>query len=157
MAVDGEGGQSLLGIGGQHCRQIYRAGALGAIEAPDGLNGEGVHVEGFHAVAPAGGHGQGGSHVLGGEGLLAFGRFRAAADGAGRNDHLYGSAVRVLQGFDQSLGGIGHAHGLVFQTFADAAPAAVDDRTNADFRVHHVSFLPSQIPWNIFCSRDAAR
>ena len=157
MAVDGEGGQPLLRVGGQHGGQIHRARALGAVEAPDRLDGGGVHVEGLHAVAPAGGHGQGGGHVLGGESLLAFGRFRAAADGAGRNDHLYGSAVRVLQGFDQSLGGIGHAHGLLFQTFADAAPAAVDDGTNADFRVHHVSFLPSQIPWNIFCSRDAAR
>ena len=155
MAVDGEGGQSLLGIGGQHCRQIYRAGALGAVEAPDGLDGEGVHVEGLHAVAPAGGHGQGGGHILGGEIFLAASRFRAAADGAGRNDDLHGCAVRVLQCFNESFSGVGHAHGLGFQTFADTAPTTVDDGTNANFRVHHVSFPPCIR--NISCSRGAAR
>ena len=143
-------------IGGQHGGQIHRARTLGAVEAPYGLDGQGIHVEGFHAVAPAGRDGQGCGDVLRGKEFLAFGRFRAAADGAGGNDGLHGRAVRVAQRLDQRLGGMRHAHGLLLQAFAYAAPAAVDDGTNADFGIRHFT-VPPYWYWNIFCSRGDAR
>ena len=136
-AIDGEGGQPLLGIGGQHRRQIHRAGALRAVEAPHGFDGSGVHVEGLHSVTPAGGHGQGCHHVLGGEELLTPGGLRAAADGAGADHRLHGGAVGIAQGFHQRLGRLSQAHGLLLQALADAAPAAVDGGPDADLRIQH--------------------
>ena len=40
-------------------------------------------------------------------------------------------------------GSVGHAHGLNLQPLPDAAPAAVDDRTNADFRIGHLQIFLS--------------
>ena len=59
---------------GQNRSQIHRAGALGAIEAPDCLNGVGVHVERLSTIAPTGGHGQCGRNILGRELLCHAGR-----------------------------------------------------------------------------------
>ena len=50
--------QTALGVCCQNRSQIHRAGALGAVEAPNCLDGVGVHVERFGTVAPAGGHRQ---------------------------------------------------------------------------------------------------
>src|SRR5699024_11198988 len=92
MAVDGEGGQAFLSVGGQHRGQIHRAGALGAVEAPDCLDGVGVHVKGLGPVAPAGGDGEGSHHVLGRELVLAGSCLGAAADGGIGEHALDGSA-----------------------------------------------------------------
>ena len=138
MAINGESRQTLLGVRSQHSRQIHRAGPLGAVEAPHRLNGLRIHVEGFHAVAPARGDGQSRNHVLGGEELLALGGFCAAADGAGANDDLHRRAIGIVQGFHQFLCSVGKAHGLLFQTFANAAPAAINGGTNTDLGINHV-------------------
>ena len=135
MAVDAEGGQALLGVGGQHGGQIHRAGALGAVEAPHALDGHGVHVHGLGAVAPAGGDGEGDIHIflleLGGAG----GGLGHPADGGVGNDHLHRLAVAVENVLlKQLLGGLGHGHGLVLQGLPDlqGAAAAVDGGTDAD-------------------------
>ena len=146
-AVDGEGRQALLGVGRQHRRQIHRAGALRAVEAPHRLDGAGVHVEGLHAVAPAGGDGEGGHHILRGEELLAAGSLRAAADGAGADHRLHGGAVGIAQGFNQRLGCLSQAHGLGLQAFADTAPPAVDDGADADLRIKHDGYPPCFDSW----------
>jgi hypothetical protein len=41
-------------VGRQRRGQIDRAGALGAVKAPDGLRAQRIHIDGFAAVAPAG-------------------------------------------------------------------------------------------------------
>ena len=143
MTIDGEGGQPPLGMGGQHRRQIYRAGALGAVEAPHGLDGAGVHVEGFAAIAPTGGHGEGGRHIFGAELVGAGGRLGPAADGGVCQHTLNGGAVWIAQMLlDQGLGVFRHGHGLFFQTLPHAAPAAVDGGANTDFWIEHIKFLP---------------
>ena len=135
MAVDAEGGQALLGVGGQHGGQIHRAGALGAVEAPHALDGHGVHVHSLRAVAPAGGDGEGDVHVLLLELGGAGGCLGHPSDGGVGNDHLHRLAVAVENVLlKQLLGGLGHGHGLVLQGFTDLqrAAAAVDDGTDAD-------------------------
>ena len=79
-----------MGVGGQHSRQVYRAGAFGAVKSPHGLDGFGVHVKGLAAVAPAAGDGEGSHHVLGGEFVGAGGCFGAAANGGVGDDDLHG-------------------------------------------------------------------
>ena len=44
VSVDAEGGQALLGVGGQHGGQIDSAGALRAVESPDGLRVMRIHI-----------------------------------------------------------------------------------------------------------------
>ena len=138
MTVDAEGRQALLGVGGQHGGQIHRAGALGAVEAPDGLDGVAVHVHGLGAVAPAGGHGQGDGHALAAELFLAGGGLGHAADGGVGDDHLHGLAVGIAQVLlEQLRGGLGHVHGLVLKALAHLqhATTAVDGGADADDRV----------------------
>ena len=138
MAVDAEGGQALLGVGGQHRGQIHRAGALGAVEAPDALDGHGIDVHGLGAVAPAGGDGEGDIHAGLFELVGAGGAFRHTADGGIGDDDLDGLAVGVAEIFlKELLGGLGHGHGLILQGFPDLqrAAAAVDDGANTDDRV----------------------
>ena len=148
MAIDGEGWQPLLGMGSQHSGQVDGAGALGAVEAPYRLDGAGVHVEGLAAVAPAAGNGQRSHHIFGLE-LVGTGcGFGAAADGGIGNDTLHRGAVRVTQVFfDQGLGITGHGHGLVLQTFTNAAPAAVDGGTDTDFGIKHLALPPFSSEW----------
>ena len=138
VAVDGEGGQAPLGVGGHHRGQVHRAGALGAVKAPHRLDGLGVHVEGLGAVAPAPGDGQGGHHVLGGELVRHTGGLGPAADGGAADDALHRGAVGVLQILaDEGGGASGHGHGLLLQALPDAAPAPVDDGPDADLRIQH--------------------
>ena len=138
MAVDAEGRQALLGVGGQHGGQVHRAGALGAVEAPDGLDGVAVHVHGLGAVAPAGGHGQGDGDALVAELLLAGGGLGHAANGGVGDDDLHGLAVGVAQVLlKQPGGGLGHVHGLILQPLAHLQRAAttVDGGADADHRI----------------------
>ena len=58
LAVDAEGGEAFLRVSGEGCGEIDCAGALGAVEAPDGFGQVRVHVHRFRAVAPAGGDGE---------------------------------------------------------------------------------------------------
>ena len=139
MSVDAEGGEALLGVGGEDGGQIHGAGTLGPVEAPDGLDGMRVHVHGFAAVAPARGDGDGDGHTLAGEFLRAGGRFGHPADGTVGNDALYGSAVNVTEFAADEFGhGFRHAHGLVFQGFPDAVHAPVDGGADANFGVIHI-------------------
>ena len=148
MAVDREGRQALLGVGGQHRSQIHRAGAFGTVEAPDRLDGVGVHVKGLSPVTPAGSDGEGGHHVLGGELVLAGSCLRPAPYGGVRDHTLDRGAVGIAQRLlDPFLCLAGHGHGLFFQTFPHAAPAAVDGGPDADFGIQHLDYLP------VFCNR----
>ena len=138
MAVDAEGGQTLLGVGRQNGGEVHRARTLGAVEAPDTLDGHGIHVHGLGAVAPAGRDGQGDGDALALELFRAGGRFRHAADGGVGHDNLHMLAVGVIQVFlKQLLRGLGHGHNLIFQTLAQLhrAAAAVDDGADADHGV----------------------
>ena len=137
-AIDTERRQALLGVGGQNAGEVNRAGALGAVEAPDGLDGVLFHVHGFRAVAPAGRHGQGDLNALLAELLGAGGGLGHAADGGVGDDDLYRIAVGIAQVFAEQLGGgFRHVHGLIFQALAHLqnASAAVDGGTDADDRV----------------------
>ncbi len=144
MPVDAESRQAALGVGRHDGGQIHRTRALGPVQAPDRLDGGGVHVEGLGAVAPAGRDRKGRHDVLGRKLLGAGGGFGAAADGRIGNHDLHRRAVRILQVLgDQLLGIVRHAHGLVFKALADAAPAAVDDGADADFWIQHYCSLLS--------------
>ena len=135
MAVDAEGGQALLGVGRQNRGQIHSARPLGAVEAPDALDGHGVHVHRLGAVAPAGSDGQCDGDALALELLGAGGRFRHAANGGVSHDDLHMLAVGVVQIIlKQLLCGLGHGHDLIFQTLAQLhrAAAAIDNGADAD-------------------------
>ena len=138
MAVDAEGGQPLLRVSRQNGGEVHRARTLGAVEAPDALDGHGIHVHGLGAVAPAGGDGQGDGDALALELLRAGGGFRHAADGRIGHDDLHVLAVGVIEIFlEQFFCGLGHGHDLVFQALTQlhGAAAAVDDGADADHGV----------------------
>ena len=139
VPVNGKCGQAPLGMGCHHGCQIHRARAFGSVEAPHSLDRLRVHVERLCAVAPAGCDGQCGHHVLRAE-LLGYARgLCASADGGAANDALHRLAVRVTQrSADELRSIVRHRHGLVLQAFAHAAPAAVDDRADPDFRIQHL-------------------
>ena len=162
VPVDGERGQTLLGVRGEDGREVHRARALRAIEAPDRLDGAGVHVERLAAVAPATRDGERRDDVLRGE-LVGAGRgLRAAADGGVGDDALHGRAVGIAQVLlDELFRVLGHRHRLGFQTLAHAAPATVDGRTDTDLRIQHKIFLPVISEWfymfRMLCSMHSAR
>ena len=142
VAVNGEGGQTLLGVGGHDGSQVYSAGTLGAVKAPHGLDGPGIHVEGLAAVAPAAGDGESCHHILGGELVGAGSGLRAAANGGVRDDALHRGTVGIAQILlDERLGAVGHSHGLLFQALPDTAPAAVNGGANANLWIQHEKFL----------------
>ena len=97
MAINGESRQTALGVCCQNRSQIHRAGALGAIEAPDCLNGVGVHVERLGAVAPAGGHRQRCRNILGRELLCHAGRLGTSANRRTADHALHRRTIGVLE------------------------------------------------------------
>jgi len=133
VPVDAVGRQALLVVPGQHRRQINRARPLGAVEAPDGLGHERVHVHRLGAVAPAGGHGDREADAGAGEFVGRAGRLGHAAD-AGVGDHaLDRLAAAVPQvGAQKFRGGLRQAHRRALQRLANAATAPVDRGANAD-------------------------
>ena len=138
MAVNGESRQTALGVCGQNRSQIHRAGALGAIEAPDCLDGVGIHIERLGTVAPAGGHGQCCRNILGRELLCHTGSLGTAANRSTADHALHRRTIGVLEVLRNQFGGIFcHAHRLIFQAFTDTAPASIDDRADTNFRIQH--------------------
>ena len=138
VTVDAESGQALLCMGRQNGGQIHGARTLGAVEAPDALDGHGIHVHGLGAVAPAGGDGQGDGDALALELLGAGSGFRYAANGGVCHDDLHMLTVRVIQILlEQLLCGLGHGLDLILETLAQLhrAASAVDDGADADNRI----------------------
>ena len=138
VAVDAEGGQTLLCVGRQNGGQIHSARTLGAVEAPDTLDGHGIHVHGFCTIAPARRDRQRDGNALTLELLGAGSGFRHAADGGVSHDDLHRLAVGIVQIFlKQLLRGLGHGHDLIFQTLAQLhrAAAAINDGADADYGV----------------------
>ena len=135
-AVDTECGQPLLVMPGQRRGEIDGSRTLGFVEAPDGFGHQRVHIDGFGAVAPAGRYREDGPNVVVAEFVGRGGRFGHAADRRVGDDTFDRSAVGIAQ-----LRGVefrdaqGHAHRHLFEGFADTAAAAVDDRTDTDFRM----------------------
>ena len=135
-AIDAEGGQSLLVVPGQCRSQINGARTFRAVETPDGFGDERVHVDGFGAVAPAGGDRKDGAYIAVAEFVGAGRGFGDPADRGVGDDAFDGRAVRITEFFAvETRYALCHAHGHCFERFADSAAAAVDDRTDADFRV----------------------
>ena len=134
-AVDTKSRQSLLGMRGKHGREIDSAWALSAIESPDRFRCERVGIHRLGAVAPAGCDCERNADILAAEFIGARGCFADAAD-AGIGDHtLHRLAGRMAKFGGQKRGRVlGHGHGLFFEGFADAAEAAINGRTDADFR-----------------------
>ena len=136
VAVDAEGGQALLRVRGEDGGEVHRARPLRAVEPPNGLDRMRVHVHGLADVAPARGDRDRDGDAFADELLSTGGGFGHAADGGIGDDTLDGGAVRVAEPAGQEGGDTArHAHGLVFQGFADAVHAAVDGRADADFGV----------------------
>ena len=134
-AVDAERRQTLLAVSGQYGGQIHGAGALGAVEAPDGLRHGGVHVHRFGTVAPTGRNGQCSADAFAGEFGCRLGRLGHAADTSVGDDAFDRRAACVTYVFRNQFGdGLGHAHRLVFQRFTHALATSVDGRPNADLR-----------------------
>jgi len=144
LAVDAEGGDTDLGVACQGGGEVHGAGALSAVEAPDGVRHRGVHVGGLRAVAPAGGdrHGQA-DVVLAELGGASLGLVDAADRGVS-DDDLDGGAVRVTQVGGEKLGnGLRHVHGLLFERLTNALTAAVNSGADSDAGVVcHYSFIP---------------
>ena len=131
--VDAEGRQALLGVRREDRGEVDRARPLGAVEAPDRLGRQRVHVHRLGAVAPAGRDGERDAHALLAEQLGDLGRLVDAADVVVRDHALDRAAVRVAQGVaDQLRGAQRHVAGLLLERLADAVHAAVDRRADAD-------------------------
>ena len=143
VTIDAEGGQSLLGMGGEHGGQIDGSRALRAVESPYGLRIVGVHVHRLGAVAPAGGDGDRRAHALALELLGAGGTLSHAAYGGVGNDALHGRAVAVAQvALNQFFHGLGQTHGLLFKALTDTALATIDGGANANFWISlHISLF----------------
>ena len=144
LAVDAEGGDADLGVAGQGGGEVHGAGALRAVEAPDGVRHRGVHVGGLGAVAPAGGDRQGQANVVRAELRGAGLGLVDAADRGVSDDDLDGAAVRVAQVGGEKLGdGLRHVHGLLFERLTNALAAAVNSGADSDTGVVcHYSFIP---------------
>ena len=152
VAVNAEGRQALLGVGGENGGQIDRAGTLRAVEAPDRLDGVRIGVHGLGAVAPAGRHGEGDVHAGFAELVGTGGGFAHAPDGGVRDDDLDGFAVGVAEVLLEELRrGFRHVHGLILKGFAylQGAAPSVDGGADADDRIvadesgfcHNISVL----------------
>ena len=126
----------------QHRGQVDRAGPLGAVEAPDRLLGQRVHIHRFGAVAPARRDGQRRRDALARKLRCAGGSFVDAADGRIRNHAFDRFAVRVLQCTDQLRSGLRHVHRLGFERLPDPLAAPVDRRTDSNLRHHFDHFSP---------------
>ena len=125
-AVDAEGGQALLVVGREDSREIDGAGPVGAVEAPDGLTVERVHVHGLGAVAPAGSHGQGDGRLPRGRTSRAGGRLGDAADAAVSDDAFDRGAGGVADASGDELGrGLGHGHRRRLERLAHALPPSM--------------------------------
>ena len=136
VTIDAEGRQAFLCMGGKDGGKVHRPRPLRSVETPYGLDRMRVHVHGLAAVAPAGCDRDGDGDALAGELLRAGGCFGHAADGGIGDDAFDGGPVRIAETAGQQGGdALRHAHGLVFQGFADAVHTAVDGRTDADLRV----------------------
>lgn len=98
MSVDGERRDPFLAMGRQRRGQIDRPRTLGAVKAPDGLRAQRIHVDGFAAVAPAGGDGDGDADVLAAEFLFTGGRLGHAGD-AGIGNHALHPAPQAWRSF----------------------------------------------------------
>ena len=96
-AVDAERRQALLGVRREHRREVDRAGPLGAVEAPDRLGRERVHVHRLGPVAPAGRDRDRDADALEPEQLRDLGRLVHAADVVVGDDDLDRRPVRVAQ------------------------------------------------------------
>ena len=125
--------------------KIYGAGTLCSVKAPHGLNGFRIQIHRFRAVAPAGCDGKGCNNPLSAERFRATRGFFSTADGAGSDDTANRCAVGIADVLlDEFFCCICHIHGLRFQTFSHAAPAAVDYGPNTNFCVSfHGSFFLS--------------
>ena len=138
MAINGESRQTTLGVCGQNRSQIHCSGALGSIEAPNRLDGVGVHIERFGTVAPAGGHRQRCRNILGRELLCHAGRLGTTANRRTADHALHRRTIGVLEVLRNQLSGIFcHAHRLIFEAFTDTAPASINYRANTNFRIQH--------------------
>ena len=138
MAINGESRQTALGVCCQNRSQIHRAGALGAIEAPNCLDGVGIHIERLKYHSTNRGHGQCGRNILGRELLCHAGRLGTTANRRTADHALHWRTIGVLEVLRNQFGGIFcHAHRLIFQAFTDAAPASIDDRADTNFRIQH--------------------
>jgi len=136
VAVDSEGGQAFLGVGGEHGSQIDGARTLRSVEAPHGFRIVGVHIHGFGAVAPARSHRDGGANALAFKLFGACGAFGHATDGAVGNHAFHGAAVAVFQVRRNQFGhGFRERHGFFFETLAHTALAAVNRGANANLRI----------------------
>ena len=88
FAVDAKGGEAFLGMTRKRGGEVNRAGALGAVKAPNRLGAVWIHVHRFGTVAPAGGNGDAEADALALEFLLAGRGFAHPAD-IGVGDHAF--------------------------------------------------------------------
>ena len=88
FAVDAKGGEAFLGMTCERGGEVNRAGALGAVKAPDRLGTVWIHVHRFGTVAPTGGNGDAETDALALEFLFASRSFAHPAD-VGVGDHAF--------------------------------------------------------------------
>ena len=102
----------------------------------DGGNGDGNGDGGDGNGDGGNGDGNGDGNALAGKFLCAGGCLCHAADGGVCDDALYGGAIGIFQFLADELGHcLGHAHGLVFQGFANAVHSSVNGGTDANLGV----------------------
>ena len=95
MAIDSEGRKPLLRMGSQHGSQIDGARPLRAVESPDPLDRQRIHIHRFRSIAPARRDGQGNIHAFSAE-LIRTGRCLShPSDGGVRDHHLYRLSVGI--------------------------------------------------------------
>lgn len=134
-AIDTESRQAFLGVGGEHGSEVNRTWTLGAIESPNSFGCKRVGIHRLRPIAPARGDGERNAHILAAEFVGAGSGFADAADACIGNHALHWLASRVAKFGGQKRNRVlGHGHGLFFEGLANAAEAAINGRTDADFR-----------------------
>jgi hypothetical protein len=97
VPVDAECRQALLRMGREDRREVHRARSLRAVEAPDRLRRERIHVHRLGPIAPAGGHRDGDADAFVPEELSRLRRLGDATDAVRSDDALDGRTVRIAQ------------------------------------------------------------
>ena len=138
VAVNAKGRQTLLGVAGQHGRQIHRTGTFGTVEAPNTLDGVGIHIHRFGAVAPARGNRQGDGNALFLKFVSTSRRFRHATDAGVSHHDLHRFTVGIEQVLlEQFLCRFSHRPNQRLQRFTHHLRTAttVYDGTDTDHRI----------------------
>ena len=138
MTVDTECGKTLLCMTCKNGCKVNRAGTFGAVKAPNGFDGGGVHIHGFGAIAPAGCYGKSNGYAFFFEFVCTSGSFGNTTDRCISHNDLYVFTVGIVEIiFKELFCCVCHCPYLSFERFAEhhRTTASVNNRANTDYGI----------------------